>query len=176
MQIYAAMTFRPALERVVAAYQNAGGPAIAVYGPTLLLIRQLAGGTPAEIPLTANRGWINGAVRQVLVQPGTRSDLMTNDLVLARPSGSPTVGRITRTFAIGALLGDGWLAMCDPDHDPASRYAKKAFRYVRLIINGPGAWQVGMISIRLMFMCGGSPTTHAAASAMLSAVNGTVPA
>lgn len=128
VQIYAAMTFRPALERVLAAYRDAGGSAIAVYAPTPLLIRQLAGGAPADILLTADPSWMDEAVRQALVQPDTRSNLMINDLVLAGPSGSPTVGTITRTFAFDALLSGGRLAMCDPDHDPAGRYAKQSLQ------------------------------------------------
>ena len=64
--------------------------------------------------------------------------------------------------------------MLDPGELTSSRWASSF--YDRLIAKGPGAWQIGMISIRLTFMWGGSPTTHAAASAMSSAVNGTVPA
>jgi molybdate transport system substrate-binding protein len=128
VQIYAAMTFRPALERVLATYRDAGGAAVAVYGPTPVLIRQLAGGAPADILFTADPSWMDEAVRQALVQPGTRSNLMSNDLVLAGPAGGQTMGTITRTFALEALLAGGRLAMCDPDHDPAGRYAKQSLQ------------------------------------------------
>ncbi len=46
----------------------------------------------------------------------------------------------------------------------------------RLIASGPEAWQVGMISIRLMLTCAGRPTAQATASAMSSALSGVVPA
>nr|WP_294555557.1 molybdate ABC transporter substrate-binding protein [uncultured Rhodopila sp.] len=126
VQIYAAMTFRPALEKVLAAYRQTGGGAVAVYGPTPVLIRQLAGGAPADILLTADPDWMDAAVKQSLVQPGTRADLLANDLVLAGAAGSKAAGTITRTFALDALLDGGRLAMCDPDHDPAGKYAKQS--------------------------------------------------
>jgi molybdate transport system substrate-binding protein len=134
VQIYAAMTFRPALDRVLAAYRAAGGAAVAVYAPTPVLIRQLAGGAPADILLTADPDWMDQAVGQGLVQPATRFDLMANDLVLAGPVGSRPAGTITREFWLQALLAGGRLAMCDPDHDPAGRYAKQSLQAL-------GFWQ-----------------------------------
>jgi molybdate transport system substrate-binding protein len=128
VQIYAAMTFRPALESVLAAYRQTGGSAVAVYGPTPVLIRQLSGGAPADILLTADPDWMDAAVKQTLVQPATRADLLANDLVLAGTAGSQAAGTITRTFALDALLKGGRLAMCDPDHDPAGKYAKQSLQ------------------------------------------------
>jgi molybdate transport system substrate-binding protein len=135
VQIYAAMTFRPALERVLAAYRDAGGSAVAVYAPTPVLVRQLAGGAPADILLTADPGWMDEAARQALVRPDTRSNLMANDLVLAGAVGNASAGTITRDFAMDSLLAGGRLAMCDPDHDPAGRYAKQSLRSL-------GFWQM----------------------------------
>jgi hypothetical protein len=50
-----------------------------------------------------------------------------------------------------------------------------ARRHDRLTMSGPGAWQVGMISMRFTFMCDGSPSTQEAASAISSADKGSVP-
>ena len=50
------------------------------------------------------------------------------------------------------------------------------YRHDRLIASGPGAWHVGMNSLRLMFVCGGRPITLAAASAVSPALSDTVPA
>jgi hypothetical protein len=81
VQIHAAVTVRPALDRVLAAWREAGGAAVTVYAPTPLLIRQLAGGAAADILLSADPDWIDAAVRQGLVRNDTRVDLMNNDLV-----------------------------------------------------------------------------------------------
>jgi molybdate transport system substrate-binding protein len=128
VQIYAAMTFRAALEQVIAAYRDAGGAATAIYAPTPVLVRQLAGGAPADILLTADPAWMDEAARQSLVRPDTRSTLMANDLVLAGPAGSHVVGLITPAFELAALLGEGRLAMCDPEHDPAGRYGRQSLQ------------------------------------------------
>jgi molybdate transport system substrate-binding protein len=128
------MTFRPALDRVLQAYRDGGGAAVAVYAPTPVLIRQLAGGAPADILLTADPDWMDQAARQSLIQPATRSNLMANDLVLAGPTGSTAVGEITRSFGLAAFLNGGRLAMCDPEHDPAGRYAKQSLQAL-------GFWQ-----------------------------------
>jgi molybdate transport system substrate-binding protein len=128
VQIYAAMTFRPALERVLAAFREAGGAAMAVYAPTPVLIRQLAAGAPADILLTADPDWMTAAVSQNLVQPQTRSDLIADDLVLAGHRGSEVVGNITSAFSLEAFLGGGRLAVCDPNTHPAGRYAKQSLQ------------------------------------------------
>ncbi len=128
VQIYAAMTFRPVLERVLAAYRDAGGDAVAVYAPTPVLVRQLAAGAPADILLTADPEWMDAAVRQKLVQPQTRSDLIADDLVLAGPRGSVVVGEITPAFSLEAFLNGGRLAICDPDTHPAGRFARQSLQ------------------------------------------------
>ncbi len=126
VQVYAAMTFRPALDRVLAAYRSAGGGAVGVYAPTPVLVRQLAGGAPADILLTADPMWMDQAEQQGLIDPASRSNLLTNDLVLAAAPGTPPAGTISAGFALESLLGGGRIAMCDPDHDPAGRYAKQS--------------------------------------------------
>jgi len=128
VQIYAAMTFRPVLERVLTAYRDAGGAAVGVYAPTPVLVRQLAAGAPADILLTADPEWMDAAVRQKLVQPQTRSDLIADDLVLAGPRGSVVVGPITPVFSLEGFLEGGRLAICDPDTHPAGRFAKQSLQ------------------------------------------------
>jgi molybdate transport system substrate-binding protein len=125
---------RPALDPVLVAYRAAGGAAVAVYAPTPVLVRQLAGGASADILLSADFAWMDEAVRQGLVHADTRVDLLTNDLVLAGPPGTPPVGTITPDFALEALLAGGRLAMCDPANHPAGRYAKQSLQSL-------GFWQ-----------------------------------
>jgi molybdate transport system substrate-binding protein len=126
VQVYAAMTFRPALEAVLAAWRATGGTATGIYGPTPVLVRQIEQGAPADLLLTADASWMDEAVGRNLVQPATRADLLGNDLVLAGPAGSPDVPEITRDFPLVARLGGGRLAMCDPDRDPAGRFARQS--------------------------------------------------
>ena len=93
--------------------------------------------------------------------------------LVIEPAGGRRVLLVRRCFATTPpATGGTGEGMHTASRDSSTRY----FTYVRLMISGPGAWQVGMISMRLMFMCGGRPTAQAAASAMSSAVSGTVPA
>jgi molybdate transport system substrate-binding protein len=128
VQIYAAMTFRPALDAVLASYREAGGNAIAVYGPTPVLVHQLENGAPADILLTADSDWMNQASQHGLIQPDTRANLLANDLVLAGTIGGADAGTLTAEFKLIDWLGGGRLAMCDPEHDPAGRYAKQSLQ------------------------------------------------
>ena len=132
VQIYAAMTFRPALEHVLAAYRESGGAAVAVYGPTPVLVRQLAAGAPADLLLTADPMWMDDAASRKLIRPDTRSDLLSNSLVLAGAPDIVPVSEITNAFPLAALLGGGRLAMCDPANDPAGRYGKQSLQSLGL--------------------------------------------
>ncbi len=111
---------------------------------------QLVGG-PDTPPLVAGRGAVQG------IFLANRADMF-----LGYCSGSESV---RKEVPAAARLRSG-----------GDRRALSRPGQLRLIASGPGAWQVGISSIRLTFMCGGSATTQAAASAMSSAVNGTVPA
>ncbi len=97
-----------------------------------MLVRQLAGGAPADILLTADPDWMNDATRQGLIQAETRIDLLANDLVLAGPAGAAAAGDLTSQFPLFERLAGGRLAMCDPDHDLAGRYAKQALQSLGL--------------------------------------------
>jgi molybdate transport system substrate-binding protein len=128
VQIYAAMIFRPALDQVLAGYRDAGGAATAVYGPTPLLVRQLEAGAPADILFTADPDWMDVADHKSLIQAATRSNVLSNTLVLAGASDMAPIGEITKEFALETVLRGGRLAMCDPQNDPAGRYAKQSFQ------------------------------------------------
>jgi len=128
VQIYAAMTFRAALDAVLAAD---AGAATAVYGPTPVLVRQLEAGAPADILLTADPGWMDDAARRGLIRTASRTVLMRNDLVLAGPASAAPV-EIGPGFPILDRLNGGRLAMCDPDHDPAGRYARQSLESLGL--------------------------------------------
>ncbi len=118
VQLYAPMTVRPALDAVLQAYRATGGSVVAVYGPTPVLVRQLAGGAPADLLLTADPDWMNRASEQGLIDASTRVDLLTTDLVLAGPPGTVPFGTLARGFDLAALLRGGRVLMCDPDQHP----------------------------------------------------------
>jgi molybdate transport system substrate-binding protein len=69
-----------------------------------------------------------------LLAPGTRRDLLSNDLVLVMPAAATKRVTIGPGFDVAAILGpDGKLAVGDPAHVPAGIYAEQALRKL-------GAW------------------------------------
>jgi molybdate transport system substrate-binding protein len=66
--------------------------------------------------------------RQLIV-PTTRSNVLTNTLVLIAPAASPVQLKIAPGFALATVLGAaGRLATGDPDSVPVGRYAQAALR------------------------------------------------
>lgn len=86
---------------------------------------------------------------------------------------------------IGNGIPDGAGAKRDADVMQAgSRRSRRAIRrgnrygilYAsRFIVNGPGAWQMGIISIALMLTCSGSDSSQLTVLAISSAFSGVVP-
>ncbi|WP_328590318.1 molybdate ABC transporter substrate-binding protein [Veronia nyctiphanis] len=72
-------------------------------------------------------------VDQKAVSTDTRKTLLTNQLVLVVPSAS-AVAPITLngSWDIKKALGDGRLAVADPDHVPAGRYAMQSLKFFDL--------------------------------------------
>jgi molybdate transport system substrate-binding protein len=68
-----------------------------------------------------------------LIRKGTRTAFLTNSLVLVAPASSRVRIDIRPRFPLARALGNGRLAMADPDAVPAGRYGKEAL--VRL-----GVW------------------------------------
>lgn len=99
-----------------------------VYGPTPSLVKQLENAAPADIFFSADVDWMNEAVRQKLVDPQSRVDLLSSKLVLIAPAASAKPVAIASGFPLAAMLGDGRLAMCDPMMMPAGRYARVALQ------------------------------------------------
>ncbi len=142
VQIYAAATFRTVLEKVLSAYRANGYTASAVYAPTPVLVEQMEAGAPADIFLSADPGWMDEAVRRGLVRAQTRVDLMGNTLVLVGPRSDTAPREIDNAAPILALVARGRIAMCDPDGDPAGRYAKASLQSL-------GAWPAVQASLAI---------------------------
>jgi len=61
-----------------------------------------------------------------LIRAGTRATFLTNRLVLIAPARSSARLTIGRGFPLARALGQGRLAMADPDSVPAGKYGKAA--------------------------------------------------
>ena len=90
------------------------------------LARQVEAGAPADLFASADEQWMDHVAAAGFLAPGTRAPFLTNRLVLVAPAASRISLPIRPAFPLARALGDGRLAMGDPDAVPAGIYGKAA--------------------------------------------------
>ena len=88
------------------------------------LARQIDAGAPADLFISADEPWMDDVQKNGFVAAGTRLSFLANRLVLIAPASSHASIAIKPGFALVQALGDGKLAMADPDSVPAGKYGK----------------------------------------------------
>lgn len=128
--VFAAASQREALDAVAAAYASAGKGEVKIsYQASSTLARQIEQGAPADIFISADPKWIDYLAERKLIDDATRTQLFGNGLVLVAGKKSATQAvEIGPGFDLAGMIGDGKLAVGDPDHVPAGIYAKQAMR------------------------------------------------
>jgi molybdate transport system substrate-binding protein len=117
--VLAASSLQEALEEAADAWTAQGHPApVLSFAASSALARQVEQGAPADLFISADEEWMDTLASENLLRAGTRTDLLSNRLVLVARKGT-TVRRL-------ADLGGGKLALADPAAVPAGRYAKAA--------------------------------------------------
>lgn len=125
--LYAAVSLRDALDELAREYERQGrGKAAISYAGSPMLARQIEKGAPADVFISADTDWMDYLAVRGLIRIETRVNLLTNRLALIAPADSRASLTIGRGFPLAALLGDGRLAMADPDSVPAGKYGKAA--------------------------------------------------
>jgi molybdate transport system substrate-binding protein len=92
------------------------------------LAQQIKAGAAADLFLSADVAWVDHLDRQNLLERGSRVDLLGNRLVLVASKDRS----FRYSFASGTDLSgvlSGYLALGDPDHVPAGRYARQALEH-----------------------------------------------
>lgn len=87
------------------------------------LARQIIAGAPADLFVSADEAWMDAVERAGRLRAGTRRPFLGNRLVLITPTDVSPAPSIAAALT---GLGDGRLAMADPDSVPAGRYGKAA--------------------------------------------------
>lgn len=127
--VFAAASLKTALDEIATEYTERTGQDVTVsYAASSVLARQIQQGAPADIFISANADWMDYLEQQGLLQPGTRSDLLGNSLVLIGAAGRPVLGDIRVVHDLRAELGEGFLAMALVDAVPAGIYGKAALQ------------------------------------------------
>jgi len=125
LTVFAAASLKNALDEVAALHK--GEKPVISYGASSALAKQIENGAPADVFISADLDWMNYVEKKGLVAPGTRKNLLGNRLVLVAPAKQPAKLQIAPGFTIGRALGDGRLALADPQFVPAGKYARAAF-------------------------------------------------
>jgi molybdate transport system substrate-binding protein len=125
--LFAAASTTTAMEEAMDLFARRGlGAVRASFAGSSALAQQIANGAPADIFLSANRQWMDFLSRKMAIVAASRVDLLGNRLALIVPATAPITSRTASAFPLARVLGDGRLALGDPDHVPAGIYAREA--------------------------------------------------
>jgi molybdate transport system substrate-binding protein len=126
--IFAAASLKNALDDTNAAFTTATGvKVVASYAASSALAKQIEGGAPADLFISADLQWMDYVAGKNLIKPDTRVNLLGNKLVLITAAESK-LDKVTiaKPFDIAKLAGDGRIAVADVKAVPAGLYAKAA--------------------------------------------------
>jgi len=125
--IFAAASLKDALDEVNVAYQHENSQETATsYAASSTLAKQIEAAAPADVFISADLDWMDYLAKRNLIKPETRANLLGNRLVLIAPVNSPLNLAIAPNFPLAQALGNGRLAIADPNGVPAGRYGKAA--------------------------------------------------
>jgi molybdate transport system substrate-binding protein len=132
--VFAAASLKEAMDAQARAFEaQTGDKVVVAYAGSNALARQIEAGAPADLFISADLEWMDYVDQRKLLVPGTRADLLRNALVLVAPAASRVMLKIAPGFALAPALGDGRLALANPDSVPAGKYARSALESL-------GAW------------------------------------
>ncbi len=111
--------------------ERATNKALKAFGSPDQIAVKLAAADPtkfnaADLFVSADEPWMDEVAAKGLIVPSTRKSFLANKLVLIAPADSKLRLNIARGFPIARALGDGRLALADPDGVPAGKYGKAA--------------------------------------------------
>lgn len=102
------------------------GEAVFSFASSSTLAKQIENGAPANVYLSADIEWMDYLEKKKMIEPGTRTNLLSNRLVLIAPADNPVKVNITPELDLPKLLSGGRLSTGDPEHVPVGKYAKQS--------------------------------------------------
>jgi len=125
--VFAAASLKEALDGVNKACEADVGEAATIsYAASSALAKQIEGGAPADIFISADLDWMKYLSDKKLTKSDTEVKLLGNQIVLVAPKDSKVEAKIEKGFDLAKLIGDGKLAMGDVKAVPAGKYGKAA--------------------------------------------------
>jgi molybdate transport system substrate-binding protein len=123
--VFAAASTKDAMNDIAAGYAAAGkGKVVFSFGASGDLAKQIENGAPAAIFISADTKWADYLAKKNLLVAGSQRNLLGNHLVLIAPLDSTMAIDLKPGAPLAQALGDGKIAVCDPESVPAGRYAK----------------------------------------------------
>lgn len=128
--VFAAASMKNALDDINAAFsKRTGVKTVASYAATSALMRQIEQGAPADIFASADLEWMDYGLKNKLINPNTRVNLLGNRLVLIAPKDSKIAAvKLEQGFDLAKLVGDGRIATGEVKSVPVGRYAVAALQ------------------------------------------------
>ncbi len=125
--VLAAASLQESLTAAAVAWRAQGHAAPRLsFAASSALARQIGAGAPADLFISADEEWMDDVGKKGLIVASTRVSFLGNRLVLISPAARPVRLAIGPNFPIARALGQGRLAMADPDAVPAGLYGKAA--------------------------------------------------
>lgn len=130
LTLFAAASMKNALDDVNAAFtKRTNIKTVASYAATSALMRQIEQGAPADIFASADLEWMDYGIKNKLINPNTRVNLLGNRLVLIAPKDSKIATvRLEKGFDLAKPAGNGRIVTGDVKAVPVGRYAVAAMQ------------------------------------------------
>ena len=126
--VFAAASMKDALDDVDVTFTaRTGIKVVTNHGASSALIKQIEGGAPADVFVSADLQWMDYGVEKKVINESTRINLFGNVLVLIAAKNSKIDHvDIKPGFDLAKLAGDGRIATGDVKEVPVGLYAKAA--------------------------------------------------
>ena len=131
LTISAAISLKAPLEAVARSYEqnHPGQRVVCNFGASGTLQHQIEQGAPVDIFVSAGENQMDALQKEDLLVPGTRRDLLSNQLVLIAPARTAEI----ENFSDLTKSAVKFVAMGDPQIVPAGTYAKQTLEHLNLL-------------------------------------------
>ncbi len=126
--VFAAASLTNALQDIGEAYEakHPGDKVVFSFAASSVLAKQIESSSGADMFFSSDKDWMDYLDKRAQLAPGTREDLLGNRLVLIEPADLNAPIAIAKNFPLAQAIGNGRLALADPDTVPAGKYARAA--------------------------------------------------
>jgi molybdate transport system substrate-binding protein len=133
--VFAAASLADALTEIGRAFTDRNHEAVRFsFAASSTLARQIESGASPALFVSADEDWMDYVASRGLIVPGSRADLLLNQLVLVEPLDQTVTVDIQQGIDLAALLRGGRLAIGDPQSVPAGKYGREALTSI-------GVWE-----------------------------------